>query len=136
MFGSFRSPSLALDHACTASGTFTRAGGAKMVTWRDQLTETPSHFTDIDNKRSVVIENLSGFRQSKFETTESKEHKLKKTEHYRRERCYATSHCTGDANPLEFRRQNPIRQCRYPGHRRTSVARCRGLWNSNLARAA
>ena len=79
--------------------------GAKMVTWRDQITETPSHFTDINNEKSVIVEKLSGFRQSKFDTMESKEQKLKKTEHYRRERCYATSHCSGDANPLEFGQQ-------------------------------
>ena len=75
--------------------------GAKLVTWRDQLTETPSHFTDIDNERSVIVEKLSGFRQSKFDTTESKRQKLEKGEHYRRERCYTTTHCPGDANPLE-----------------------------------
>ena len=79
--------------------------GAKMVTWRDQLTETPSHFTDIDNEKSVILEKLSGFKQSRFDTVESKEQKLKKTEHYRRERCYTTSHCIGDANPLEFGKQ-------------------------------
>ncbi len=79
--------------------------GAKMVTWRDQVTETPSHFTDIDNERSVVVDKLSGFRQSKFDSPESKEQRARKTEHYRRERCYATSHCAGDAYPLEFGKQ-------------------------------
>ena len=76
--------------------------GAKMVSWRNPLTDTPSHFTDIDNERSVIVEKLSGFKQSRFDTSESKEQKLKKTEYYRRERCYATSHCTGDPHPLEF----------------------------------
>ncbi len=79
--------------------------GAKVVTWRNQLTETPSHFTDIDNNRSIIVEKLSGFKQSKFDTAESKAQKLKKTEDCRQERCYTTSHCTGDANPLEFGRQ-------------------------------
>ena len=76
--------------------------GAKMVTWRDQLTETPSHFTDIDNERSTVIEKLSGLRQSKFDSAETKMQKLEKLEHYQRKRCYTTSHCPGTANPLEF----------------------------------
>ncbi|KAL9608716.1 MAG: hypothetical protein Q9167_006482 [Letrouitia subvulpina] len=76
--------------------------GGKLITWRDQVSNPPSHFTDIDNDRSVMVEKLSGFRQSKFDTPESKVEKLKKTEHYRRERCYATSHCAGDANPLKF----------------------------------
>ncbi|KAL8825678.1 MAG: hypothetical protein Q9191_004267 [Dirinaria sp. TL-2023a] len=76
--------------------------GAKLVTWRDTLTETPSHFTDIDNERSVVVEKLSGFRPSKFDTPESKEQKVVKTKDYRAQRCYATSHCTGDAYSLEY----------------------------------
>lgn len=76
--------------------------GAKMVTWRDQLTETPSHFTDIDNERSVVVEKLSGFKPSKFDTPESEEEKMKKLDFHQRERCYNTSHCTEDAHPLEF----------------------------------
>ena len=67
--------------------------GAKLVTWRDQLTETPSHFTDIDNERSVIVEKLSGFRQSI------------KAQECRRERCCTTTHCPGDANPLEFGKQ-------------------------------
>ena len=79
--------------------------GAKLVTWRDQLSETPSHFTDIDNEHSVVLEKLSGFKQTELDTMESKEQKSKKTENYRRERCYATSHYTGDANPVVSRKQ-------------------------------
>lgn len=76
--------------------------GAKLVTWRDQVSETPSHFTDIDNERSVLVDKISGFKQSRFDTPESREQKSKKIEHYRRERCYGTSHCRGDANPLVF----------------------------------
>ena len=76
--------------------------GAKLITWRDQLTEVPSHFTDIDNDRSVIVGKLSDFRPSRFDTPESTEEKLKKAEYYRRERCFATSHCTGDEHPLDF----------------------------------
>lgn len=75
--------------------------GAKMVTWREQRTETPSHFTDIDNERSIVVDKLSGFRPSKFDTPESKEQKRRKEEHYQQQRCYTTSHCTEDENPLK-----------------------------------
>ena len=67
--------------------------GAKLVTWRDQLTETPSQFTDIDNERSITVEKLSGVKQSI------------KAEEYRRQRCCTTTHCLGDANPLEFGKQ-------------------------------
>ena len=76
--------------------------GAKMVTWREQLTEKPSHFTDIDNDKSTIIEKLSGFKHSKFDPPESKEKKSKKEQYRRQQRCYATTHCIGDANPLEY----------------------------------
>ncbi len=75
--------------------------GAKLVTWREQLTEKPSHFTDIDNDKSTLIEKLSGFKHCRFDTPESKEEKTKKESCHREQRCYATSHCIGDANPLE-----------------------------------
>ncbi|KAL1988212.1 hypothetical protein VTN96DRAFT_742 [Rasamsonia emersonii] len=76
--------------------------GAKLVTWSDQLSETPSHFTDIDNERSIIVERLSGLQKSRFDTPEITAAKLKKAEYYSHERCYTTSHCTGDANPLEW----------------------------------
>ena len=72
-----------------------------MVTWRDQPTETPSHFTDIDNNRSTVIENLSGFTPSKLDSPEIKLEKEKKAKYYRQQRCYSISHCGGDFSPLE-----------------------------------
>ena len=79
--------------------------GAKLVTWRDPLTETPSHFTDIDNERSIIVEKLSGLRQSRFDTVETQRQKLAKAEKCRRNRYYSTTHCPGDANPLDFGRQ-------------------------------
>lgn len=79
--------------------------GAKIVTWRNQPTETPSHFTDIDNDRSTVIEKLSGLTPAKFDTPEIKLEKEKKLKHYLQERCYSTSHCSGDSRPLEAENQ-------------------------------
>lgn len=79
--------------------------GAKMVTWRDSLSDVPSHFTNIDNERSVIVERLSGLRPSEFDTEDDRERKAKKQEGCRSERCCATSHCTGDANPLEVGKQ-------------------------------
>ena len=64
--------------------------GAKLITWREQSSEKPSHFTDIDNDRSTTIATLSGFQHSQFE------------QDHRRQRCYATTYCTGDPNPLEY----------------------------------
>lgn len=60
--------------------------GAKMVTWRERLTEKPSHFTDIDNDRSTTIEKLSGIKHSRFDTPESKEKKSKKEQYHRQQR--------------------------------------------------
>ena len=73
-----------------------------MVTWREQLTEKPSHFSDINNEKSTIVEKLSGFKHSKFDTPKSKEEKSKKERCHRQQRCYATTHCSGDANPLEY----------------------------------
>ena len=75
--------------------------GARLVTWRKRLTEKPSHLTDIDNEKSTTIEKLSGFTHSKFDTTESCEEKSRNERHHRQQGCYATTHCTGDAIPLE-----------------------------------
>ena len=79
--------------------------GAKMVTWRNQPTKTPSHFTDIDNDKSTVIEKLSGFTPSTFDTPEIKLEKGKRLKYYRQERCCSTSHCSGDYSPLESGKQ-------------------------------
>ena len=76
--------------------------GAKLVTWRHHPSENPSHFTDIDNERSFVLEKLAGLKQSKFDSLEAAEAKMKKMAHYTHERCCTTSHCTGDASPLEL----------------------------------
>lgn len=76
--------------------------GAKLVTWRDKLSEKPSHFADIDNKRSVLVEKLSSLRESEFDWPETLKTKSEKMKYYDRERCCATSHCTGDAHPIEY----------------------------------
>lgn len=49
------------------------------------------------------MEKLSGLKKSRFDTPEITAAKLKKAEYYyRHERCYPTSHCAGDANPLKW----------------------------------
>ncbi|CAD0105847.1 unnamed protein product [Aureobasidium uvarum] len=51
--------------------------GAKKVTWRGtECSELPSHFTDIDNDNSELIENLVTLRPGKFDSAAEK--KLKK----------------------------------------------------------
>lgn len=63
--------------------------GAKLVTWREQISETPSHFTDIDNGRSHVISTLL---KKQAEDLENKD-MLRSS--------YETSHCTGDNNVVD-----------------------------------
>jgi predicted phosphodiesterase len=76
--------------------------GAKLVTWRDRYDEQPTHFTAIDNGRSLLIEKLAGLEPSRFDSPEDVEQKLKKVERYNQDRCCATSHCVGDEYPLEY----------------------------------
>ncbi|KAI0437573.1 ser/Thr protein phosphatase family protein [Xylaria telfairii] len=75
--------------------------GAKLVAWREQITENPSHFTEIDNDRSTVIDKLSNITGTKFDTPESRAKKRYNTEQYIQQGYRATSHCTGDQIRLE-----------------------------------
>ena len=79
--------------------------GAKLITWRKDPTATPSHFTDIDNARSAVIENLSSFKHTQFDDEESKSQKSQKEQQYRSERVCFTSHTAEDARNLEYEKQ-------------------------------
>lgn len=45
--------------------------GAKLVTWRDEMTEHPSHLTDINNDESHPICSLSALRESKYDSEET-----------------------------------------------------------------
>lgn len=65
--------------------------GAKLVTWRENISERPSHFSDIDNSASQVIAKLSrstGAPEALDETRGT------------REGCYSTGHCEGDETPI------------------------------------
>lgn len=55
--------------------------GAKLVTWRQKISQKPCHLTDIDNGNSVLIDKLSTVASKSFS---------------------ATSHCSGDPNPLIY----------------------------------
>lgn len=76
--------------------------GARLVAWRAEPSGKPSHFTDIDNGRSTVIAKLSGLIPGEFDTAESAAEKQKKAQHYVRDGCCRTSHCSGDQLPLQF----------------------------------
>lgn len=62
--------------------------GAKLVTWRETLSEEPFHLTDIDDGKSVSIDRLASIRESGGLTSPID--------------CSPTSHCTGDPNPLRW----------------------------------
>lgn len=79
--------------------------GAKLVAWRDLHGRQPTHFTAIDNDKSVLVEKLAGLRPSKFDSEEDVQRKSEKVERYNRDRCCTTSHCTGDEHPLEQGKQ-------------------------------
>jgi Icc-related predicted phosphoesterase len=50
--------------------------GAKKIAWRDETpSDEPSHFTDIDNDDSTVIETLSTLQAKKFDSPEDVEEK-------------------------------------------------------------
>lgn len=56
--------------------------GAKAVTWRNPISDTPSHFTDIDNDQSLVIENLASVQSRKFDSPEVVRGKVAKLRRY------------------------------------------------------
>ncbi|RSL71497.1 hypothetical protein CEP54_001271 [Fusarium duplospermum] len=74
--------------------------GAKLVAWRPTITDKPSHFSDVDNGKSVVIESLSRLKGSRFESVEERVAREDTVERYKSQRCCRTSHCDGDDRPL------------------------------------
>ncbi|CDM31506.1 hypothetical protein DTO013E5_2201 [Penicillium roqueforti] len=58
--------------------------GAKIVRWRQKVSLEPSHLTDIDNEKSVLVSRLSTIK-GKGNPTE----------------CSTTSNCSEDHNPLQ-----------------------------------
>ncbi|KAK3719527.1 hypothetical protein LTR37_004385 [Vermiconidia calcicola] len=75
-------------------GHIHEAWGAKKVTWRSEISETPSHFTDIDNDESTVIETLAGPRDNKFDSTDIANQKQQKRTEYNK-----TGYCAVESSP-------------------------------------
>ena len=60
--------------------------GAKKVAWREEkASEEPSHFTDIDNDESTVIETLSTLRAGKFDSAGDADEKKERKARYERQ---------------------------------------------------
>ena len=51
-------------------GHIHEAWGSKLVTWREEISEPPSHFTDIDNDESPLIENLPTLKARRIDSQE------------------------------------------------------------------
>ncbi|KAI2625704.1 ser/Thr protein phosphatase family protein [Hypoxylon sp. NC1633] len=77
--------------------------GARFVTWKDQLGDSPSHFTAIDNSRSITLEKLANLVPTARENDmrEVRERKAAKLNSYLRDGFCSTSHCAGDERPIQ-----------------------------------
>ncbi|KAK3291335.1 Metallo-dependent phosphatase-like protein [Chaetomium fimeti] len=73
--------------------------GAKVVAWRDTPSENPSHFTDIDNDASVVVETLATMRPGKWDDAETVREKEALAGRLATQGYRQTSHCAGDDHP-------------------------------------
>jgi Icc-related predicted phosphoesterase len=57
--------------------------GAKLVAWRPTISDQPSHFSDVDNGKSLVVENLSRLKRSKFESIQDRKAREDTAERYK-----------------------------------------------------
>ena len=76
--------------------------GAKLVTWRETPSENPSHFTDIDNGASAVIETPATLRPGKWDDAETVKEKEVLAGKLAMQGYRQTSHChcAGDNHPI------------------------------------
>ncbi|KAF5560263.1 metallophosphoesterase domain-containing protein [Fusarium phyllophilum] len=74
--------------------------GAKIVSWRPQISENPSHFSDIDNAKSRIVESLPRLQGTKWESPEDSKARENKLQLYGSQRCCIASYCQGDEERL------------------------------------
>ncbi|KAF5614431.1 metallophosphoesterase domain protein [Fusarium subglutinans] len=74
--------------------------GAKVVSWRPRISENPSHFSDIDNAKSRVVESLPRLQGTKWESPEDRKARENKLQRYESQRCCVASDCQGDEERL------------------------------------
>ena len=72
--------------------------GAKRVAWRPNPSDKPSHFTDIDNEQSSVLETLGSLRPSKFDSPDDVKEKQQKLQRYADARCCKARHHSGEGD--------------------------------------
>jgi Icc-related predicted phosphoesterase len=73
--------------------------GAKLVSWRDQISDNPTHFSDIDHAQSVVIESLASLEGVKCGSLEDKKAREVVIEQYHSQRCCTSIHYNHGENP-------------------------------------
>ncbi|KAK3358045.1 hypothetical protein B0T25DRAFT_622595 [Lasiosphaeria hispida] len=73
---------------------------AKLVGWRDAPSEHPSHFTDIRNEASAVIETLATIRAGKRDTPDLISENQNRSRTLMMHGYRATSHCANDKRPI------------------------------------
>ncbi|KAK0937501.1 hypothetical protein LTR29_010939 [Friedmanniomyces endolithicus] len=75
--------------------------GAKQVTWRETASEEPSHFTDIDNDASALVESLATIHPRKYDGEDDLARKKAKLEKLEQKRyCSADASLLGDNKTL------------------------------------
>jgi hypothetical protein len=91
--------------------------GARLVTWRDDSSEQPTHFTAIDNDRPHVIEKLASLDPSRLHTQGDAEQKVENLERNKQDGYFMTNHCNGDEYPLEYGKQTLFVNASITGNR-------------------
>lgn len=80
--------------------------GAKLVTWRgDAASKRPSRMADVDEYHSLLVQHLDGLRRLRQDDEKIIEEKAEMARAAYNERCYRTSHCSGDDHPIMFGRK-------------------------------
>ncbi|CVL01702.1 uncharacterized protein FMAN_07900 [Fusarium mangiferae] len=74
--------------------------GAKVVSWRPQISENPPHFSDIDNGKSRIVESLPRLQGTNWESPEDSKARLDRLERYESQRYCVASYCQGDEEQL------------------------------------
>ncbi|KAK1977070.1 calcineurin-like phosphoesterase [Colletotrichum cereale] len=74
-----------------------RGWGARLVAWKQRLSEAPTHLEDIDNSNSSVLEHL-GSRHEPDDVAEARKERFGR---YRSQAHCRTSHCSDDVDPLK-----------------------------------
>ncbi|KAF5568147.1 metallophosphoesterase domain-containing protein [Fusarium napiforme] len=74
--------------------------GAKIVSWRPQISENPSHFSDIDNAKSRIVESLPHLQGTQWESPEDSKAREGRLQRYESQRCCVASYCQSDEERL------------------------------------